>query len=141
MGPYVRARLRFPRLGVQDWVEFLVDSGADRTILHPGVNLAIRIPYHRLRSGSKGIATGIGGSRNYYLEPCVLVFEDDQSDLLQCRLTIFIADSTESELVPSLLGRDFLNLCDVRLNHARNLVALEPLNVDSSFIRPPLLTA
>ena len=128
--------MRFPRLGVQDWVELLVDSGADRTILHPDLNFAIRIPYHRLYSGNRGIATGIGGSRNYYSEPCVLVFEDDKGDLLQCHLTVFIAELNQPETVPSLLGRDFLNLCDVRLNYSRDLVALDPLNVDSGFIQP-----
>ena len=37
-----------------------------------------------------------------------------------------------AQLLPSLLGRDFLNLCDVRLNHSAGVVALEPVNVDDS---------
>ena len=139
MGPYVRARMRLPQLGVQDWVDLLVDSGSDKTILHPDVNLAIRIPYHRLRSGRRGLAIGIGGSRIYYSELCELVFEDDQYNLLQCNLEIFVADidgPDSSPQVPSLLGRDFLNLCDVRLNHAHNLVTLAPLNVERDFVLP-----
>lgn len=136
----MRARMRLPRLGVQEWVELLVDSGADRTILHPDVNLAVRIPYHRLRSGNSGRATGIGGSRNYYSEPCRLIFEDDLFNSLQCNLEIFVADIDAPDSlpqVPSLLGRDFLNLCDVRLNHSLNLVSLDPLNVENGFILPP----
>ncbi len=133
--------MRFPRLGIQDWVELLVDSGSDRTILHPDANLAVKIPYHRLRSGSRGIAAGIGGTQNYYSQPGVLIFEDDQYNFLQCNLDIFVAEIGASALmqeVPSLLGRDFLNLCDVRLNHAQNLVTLNPLNVDSGgIILPP----
>lgn len=127
-------------MGVQDWVDFLVDSGSDRTILHPDVNLAIRIPYHRLHSGRRGLAIGIGGSRVYYSELCELVFEDDQYNSLQCNLEIFVADidrPDSSPQVPSLLGRDFLNLCDVRLNHSRGLVSLDPLNVDRGFVLPP----
>ena len=54
---------------------------------------------------------------------------------------IFIADVSESSIFQesaSLLGRDFLNLCDLRLNHAQNLVALTPLNVDAGgIILPP----
>ena len=45
------------------------------------------------------------------------------------------------QLFPSLLGRDFLNLCDVRLNHARSIVALDPLNVENGFILPPQFEA
>ena len=37
-----------------------------------------------------------------------------------------------AQLLPSLLGRDFLNLCDMRLNHSAGVVALEPVNVDDS---------
>ena len=96
--------------------------------------MAVRIPYHRLRSGNRGIATGIGGARNYYSEPGVLVFEDDQFNSLQCNLEIFVADigaPDSLQQIPSLLGRDFLNLCDVRLNYHTGLVSLEPANLSA----------
>ena len=86
---------------------------------------------------------GIGGEQLCFLERGMLSFQDDPF-MYRYFLDIFIADVRASmgpQERPSLLGRDFLNLCDVRLNHARNLVALEPLNVDSGFIRPPLLPA
>lgn len=132
--------MRFPRLSVQEWVEFLVDSGSDRTILHPELNFAARIPYHRLHSANRGIATGIGGARRYYSEPGTLVFEDDQYNFLQCRLDIFVPEAGESaslDEVPSVLGRDFLNLCDVRLNQSSGVVALDPLNINGGFILAP----
>ena len=44
---------------------------------------------------------------------------------------------TSLQNIPSLLGRDFLNLCDVRLNHAAGVVALDPLNIDDGFILVP----
>jgi hypothetical protein len=118
-------------------MQFLVDSGSDRTILHPDVNLAIRIRYHRLRSSETGVITGIDGARTYYAERGILFFDDAESNILQCDLIISLAESIESDQVPSILGRDFLNLCDVRFNHAQNLVALAPLNVDGGgFILP-----
>ena len=141
LGAYVKAYVRLPRLGVQELLDFLVDSGSDRTILHPDANLILRNPRHRLRSGMRGIATGIGGTRTYYSEPAVLAFEDDQSFFLQCNLDIFVADPGESDIAqwtPTLLGRDFLNLCDVRLNHSAGIVSLAPLNVNASgFVLPP----
>ena len=97
--------------------------------------MATRIPYHRLQNNNRGMATGIGGTWEYYSEPAVLGFEDEQSPFLQCELDIFIAETSgpvASRSVPSLLGRDFLNLCDVRLNHSASIVALDPLNIDGS---------
>ena len=71
----------------------------------------------------------------------MLSFLDEQSRYLRRFLNIFIADVATSAVMeesPSLLGRDFLNLCDVRLNHPADIVALYPLNVDpGGFILPP----
>ena len=79
--------------------------------------------------------------RRYYSEPGTLVFEDDQYNFLQCRLDVFVPEAGEPaspDEVPSILGRDFLNLCDVRLNYTQSLVALAPLNVDGSgLVLPP----
>jgi hypothetical protein len=33
--PYIEARISFPRLGLQGLVSFLVDTGADGTVLMP----------------------------------------------------------------------------------------------------------
>ena len=80
--------------------------------------------------------TGIAGSRTYYAQQGILSFEAAELNILNCNLIVFISESSESEPLPSLLGRDFLNLCDVRLNHSQNIVSLDPLNVENGFIQP-----
>lgn len=138
-GPYVSAYLFFPRLDVYGSVEFLVDSGADSTMLRPARDLEIVIPYHQLRTDVYGMATGLGGQQRCFIEQCMLSFRDEQSRYVWRFLNIFIADVATSVVMqesPSLLGRDFLNFCDVHLNYAENLVSLDPLNVDAGFILP-----
>ena len=109
-------------------------------MLHPGRGSEIQIPFHLLHSHRMGQAIGLGGTWRYFSESCVLSFEDDRPSYVRRHLDIFIAEPgwpAEYQERPSILGRDFLNLCDVRLNHAQNLVTLDPLNVESGFILSP----
>ena len=64
--------------------------------------------------------------------PGTLAFEIGPFSYIRCHLDISIAreDSLAPEGIPSLLGRDFLNLCDVRLNYHAGLVSLKPGNVN-----------
>lgn len=129
--PYIGAYVSFPRFGVRQWVDFLVDSGATGVIIHPADIRQMRIPYHLLRTSSVRISQGIGGTQGYFSEPGTLSFPT-QSPPLQCHLEIRIAGDPDSpSRIPSLLGREFLNRCDLRLNQAQNLVALTPLNINA----------
>lgn len=92
-----------------------------------------------LQENSLRQSVGIGGTQQYYSETGVLTF-DVESSVVRCDVDIRIAvyGTGASDRIPSLLGRDFLNLCDVRLNYSQDLVALARLNVDSSgLILPP----
>ena len=73
--PTVEGRLVIPRLGVSYRVAFLVDTGADRTCLHPMDGIQAGIPFARLRDGVT--VGGIGGQSTYYEEPAILLFADD----------------------------------------------------------------
>ena len=135
---YVRIHVSFPRFGVRGWVDFLVDSGATGVIIHSADVRKLRIPHALLRTGPVRISRGIGGIQRYYSEPGTLYFETESSHL-RCHLNLHIAgDADNPARIPSLLGREFLNLCDLRLNHPQNLVSLTPLNVDpGGIILPP----
>ena len=125
--------MNFTRIGVQGVVDFLVDSGADSVIIHGNDARNIGIHQQMLRPHSIMESVGIGGIRRYFSEQGSISFEDDQGLLIRCYLDISIAEpqtSTTLERIPSLLGRDFLNFCDVRLNYSTGLVALEPVNVN-----------
>ena len=128
--PYVTARVSFPRFDVQGEVGFLIDSGATGVILHSSEVETLAIPHDLLQSSPVRRSRGIGGVRRYYSEPGTLSF-DTESATLWCDLDILIEDDTAApSRIPSLLGRDFLNRCDVRLNYHAGLVSLAPVSVN-----------
>ena len=131
--PYVEGFVSFTRLGIQDWVNFLVDSGADGVALNIYDVRRMGIPQNLLRqAGRLRESVGIGGTQRYYSVAGTLAFEIAPDSYIRCYLDINIAgdDANAPVGIPSLLGRDFLNLCDVRLNYSTGLVALEPVNVN-----------
>ena len=131
--PRVSGYVIFIRLGVQGFVEFLVDSGADSVILHSADVGNIGIPQQMLQENTIRESIGIGGTQEYFSEPGLISFENDEPPYIKCYLDICIAGtdiSTTPHGVPSILGREFLNQCDMRLNYSTGLVALEPVNAN-----------
>lgn len=105
--PYVQGWLILPRLNVQGEVEFLVDTGADSTIIHPPDGQKLGIPFGELWSGV--VSVGIGGSHPYFSEDALLLFEDE-TRLRQYRCEVLISKPSDSpNSLPSLLGRSLLN--------------------------------
>ena len=105
--PYVPGWLILPRLGVQGDVEFLVDTGADSTIIHPSDGQKLGIPFGELQS--EIVSVGIGGNHPYFLEDAVILFEDNTS-LREYRCEVLIGKPSASlNRLPSLLGRSLLN--------------------------------
>ena len=93
----------------------------------------MRIPQDLLRqTGRLQESIGIGGTQHYYSVTGTLSFEIGPGSYIRCHLDINIAEdgSNTTDVIPSLLGRDFLNLCDVRLNYSTGLIAMEPVNLN-----------
>lgn len=136
--PYVTAFIYFPRLDINHWVRFLIDTGADRTCLHFRDVNRLNIDQRRLRRNTLIPAQGIGGILTYYQEPAWLMFAENTGERIFCELDIRIPQYTAEPVmqgIPSLLGRDFLNRCAIHLDSALNLVQLEPRNVSGGFIQ------
>lgn len=145
--PYVTAQVHLPNLGVASSVSFLIDTGSDITFLHSDAVHDLGIDYRQLNPDTQDEAWGVGGTNAYYREKAELTFTDTAGQELRCELDIFIIqfpDNPTMQDAPSLLGRDFLDRCDLRLNRFQNLALLEPLNIATTTIlplpsnRPPL---
>ncbi len=119
---YVQAFVVFPRLQLSATVDFLIDTGADNTCLHPSDIVKLSIDYRKLKRVFSSSGRETGGE----IQGCVF-------DIHICHRTA----SNAIQGLPSLLGRDFLNLCAVQMDKSRNRVTLEPLNVHESMIMPP----
>lgn len=59
--PYLRAGITLPRLGIGSFVNFLVDTGADFTALHPRDIGALGLDYTQLLPETLGDLGGVGG--------------------------------------------------------------------------------
>ena len=107
--PYVSGNLRFPRLGVSTAVEFLVDTGASSTVIHPPDIQGLSLPLDLL--AYRRPMHGVGGVSGFFFERAVLRFTDaDRSTVYTYRLAIGIAEpNAVNRNYPSLLGRDILD--------------------------------
>ncbi len=69
--PRVSARLIVPRFGLSGRIDFLVDTGATVTRLHPDDGRRVGCPFDELQN-PRNLA-GVGGSNQYFQEPGVIV--------------------------------------------------------------------
>ena len=110
--PFLGARVAIPRLEVTAPIEFLVDTGADRTVIHWNDRQSFEnasadpLPADAAFPDAMSLS-GISDQRiRYGLDEALLSFRSEQGPVLLARLTIGIAlDPIHG--VPSLLGRDF----------------------------------
>ena len=119
--PYVEGRVVFPRLGIHGDVSFLVDTGADTSLLSAMDAIHIGIDFGRITRRSE--AQGLGGIIvPTYVEQAIVVFSEPGVAIWAYRgdleittpdpddyITEVPIDTEEARKVPSLLGREILD--------------------------------
>jgi predicted aspartyl protease len=125
--PYAAARLSVA--DIERTVHWLVDTGADMTVLSPRDTEAMQVD---LRSLPRRTATGVGGAAETALTSATVVLDDRPIDIL---LWILLPSQPEVDsnlqAVPSLLGRDVLAHFGLHIEDRRNLVLLfDPREAD-----------
>ena len=120
--PYLLARLLIPRLGVRGDLSFLLDTGADHTLLLPSGGRAQGLDYSRL--GKFDTRTrGAGGPIRTHKESAWLVFSDGTT-LFGYSITLSILEErNDMDQVPSLIGRDILH--HFRMRYAYSTATIE----------------
>lgn len=125
--PYVQGRLFIPRLKVDGYVDFLIDTGADFIGLHPNAGIPLGVPFAELKRPTP--AQGIGGRQTYFIEPqCYLAFNDG------ARVRVYIVPiriakpDPEIAQLASVLGRPLLNDWRLNLDRIRNRVEIVARN-------------
>lgn len=146
LAPYVPAGVMMP--GNSDFtgaVNFLADTGATRTSLAPKDILNFNIDWTFLSRYPRFDLTGIGGNVSYYEVSDMWLMFQCGGLLAILTNTLMISDiwtdpksgGDPSWNIPSLLGRDVLNLCEIRSNILTNTFDLCPNNAEDFAFIPP----
>jgi Aspartyl protease len=119
MRPIVRARVGGD--GSQIPENFLIDSGADRTVLSAVLMTRLRLP---AQSAAPGFTlSGIGGTSAFVLVTTVVEFLRDDGGPVRVRGEYAgFSDPTATDL--SILGRDVLDHFDLVLSRRRSEILL-----------------
>jgi len=125
--PYVAASVSVPRLGRRRLVTFLVDTGADVTVIHAQDQAALGIDAARDLSVRSSIQLGgIGGTSTPFVENCEFRFihEDGVRQTLSVP-AYFPVLTVVNEPYESLLGRDVLENFRLTFEQRAGLLVLE----------------
>jgi len=107
--PFFEGRLYLPRLNISGDVSFLLDTGADSSMLMPGDTKRLGITFSDLQGDTECV--GVGGTVHYFVERALLVFSDPGKALYVYELPNLgiMPDDPQLDNVHSLLGRDVID--------------------------------
>ena len=113
--PYVSAFVCFPRLRANLWVNFLIDTGADETLISPFDTLKGGIKPEQLGK-TKEIAS-LGGILRVFSEPALVLFQQEDGVTLVYEAEVDILQELAglNKGLPSILGRDIIGKMDLHM--------------------------
>lgn len=115
---FVNAHLISKLAGIDETIEFVIDTGATKTVILDKDAITLGIDYKKLRRYQRDFV-GIGGSiETYVIEDAVLLFKSEKGEV-EIKIPIFVlrhplkkmSKDEEARVLrlPSLLGRDVIN--------------------------------
>ena len=113
--PTILARVLVPKLMVNAYARFPVDTGSDSTGIHPDPIAFASFPYARLENPF--IITGATGSSRRFTEPATIAIASaDGAHVYHYDVDIWIATPQDAPAgLPCILGQDILK--DLRMTH------------------------
>ena len=133
--PCVDGRIVIPRLGVDETIRFLLDTGARTTCIHSSDARRVGIPISQLANPTHSI--GVAGVTSYYREPVILTFGDGQGRVTYNVQVNISEPSPVSLALPSLLGRDITNNWHIVYAPLEGRLEITPLRSDGA-VEPPV---
>jgi hypothetical protein len=128
--PYLEGRLILPRLGIRGDISFLVDTGADASLLSPLDAQRLGVDFSKLEGD--GETWGISGVSHNFIEEAVLVFAEPGTALYiyYIDLDIAVPDPNTPPDLPSLLGRDIIDHWRMTYSPIKKNLAFKVLEAD-----------
>ena len=88
--PTILARVLMPRLMVNTYATFLVDTGSDSTGIHPGPSIFANLPYTQLENPF--VITGATGNSRRFTEPATIAIASaDGASVYHYHIDVWIA--------------------------------------------------
>ena len=123
--PRVEARVGFTGLNQGGEIRFVVDTGADRTLIGYDDAIRLGVDYARYRPEDGVRALGVASSlRTYDEEEGWLVLRSVDDGEHAFGVALSVAEKNPDGWVPSLLGRDILDRFDLFVSRRRNVLTL-----------------
>lgn len=135
--PFIEGRLYLPRLNLSADVSFLLDTGADSSILMPGDARRLGVPFDQLVGDNE--CGGLGGIVHCFEERALLVFSEHKVALYAYELCMDIMpDDPQMVDVPSIVGRDVIDRWLITYDPQHNSLGIVVQSADMVFpINPP----
>ena len=125
--PYVVATIVLPRLNLCGNVEFMLDTGADLTLLSPAD--AMRMGYC---FDDMAIAplSGWGGTVDVALEDAIVAFSDITAKMYGLNIGIVNRPPDECRVMPSVIGMDLLSRWKLKWEPREDTLEIELKHAD-----------
>ena len=120
----MEARVGFTGLNLGGEIRFVVDTGADRTLIGYDDAKRLGVDYRRYRPEDSVRTLGIAGSLRTYDEEGWLVLRSVDDGEHTFGVALSVAEKNPDGWVPSLLGRDILDRFDLFVSRRRNVLTL-----------------
>ena len=138
--PLIEGAIYFPRFNLGGLVTFIVDTGADVSLLSLGDARRIGVASGDLK-GNHTIG-GIGGTQRCYREPLNLAFLVSSPEPENSRVALYQQDVSisQKDLPVSLLGRDVLDRWRMLYEPSAGVLEFAVRSADQ-LLSPPLSSA
>lgn len=104
----MEGRLFIPRFNLEADISFLVDTGADASLIGPADGFEMGLDYSALGDISESL--GIGGLAESYTEQASIAFTDPGNFVYVYHVDLEVAvPNDDIEEMPSLLGREIID--------------------------------
>lgn len=117
-------------------VSFLVDTGADKTVLMPADSALLGIDHSKLKHVV--VCKGVGGDAYGDVLHGIVTFVDENGGLFTYKVEVIVLEPTENNKdTPSLLGRDIINRWRMYYDFGLRRVEFEPESSDNFMAAKP----
>ena len=134
--PHVAAQLAIPCIQIQGPVIFVLDTGADETVLMPNEAIMLGVDYSKLVGQPRGETCGLGGDVEAFAVPASVIFKGGRYRYDYKIKLLIIEKDLDNEWtlsLPSVLGRDVLNRMRSVYDLAKNSMTMTPMSWSRRF--------